>query len=159
MDERDNREQREAEAYEFKKNISINSFMSIPFLALNYYDAIYFLLYFCISAGLIVYKVEKYVMPTYAIDTEVVTLILFALSQYLRYNIGQAAVAEKEPRKVLFYLITTFFIALLYVFQIRLQTYVLLADFILSWVGIGFTIAEFASAIWLLLIFRRKKKG
>ena len=53
----DEREQREAEAYEFKKNLSVSSFMTIPFLALNYYDSVYFIIYFCISAALLVYKV------------------------------------------------------------------------------------------------------
>ena len=94
-----------------------------------------------------------------AVNSAAVTLVFFALMQYLRYKLGESAVAEKEPRKIVFYLISSFFVILVYTFQIRLQTYVLLADFVLSWVGIGFTVSEFISAIWLLTVFRRKKNA
>ena len=133
--------------------------MNIPFLALNYYDSMYFIIYFCISVSLLVYKVERYVLPLYAVDTEAIALVLFAIAQYLRYRLGELAVAVKEPRKVVFYLISSFFVILVYIFQIRLQTYILLTDFVVNWVGIGFTISEFISAIWLLAIFKRKKNA
>ena len=37
--------------------------MTIPFLALNYYDAIYFIIYIIITIALLIYKVENYILP------------------------------------------------------------------------------------------------
>jgi hypothetical protein len=131
--------------------------MTIPFLALNFYDTIFYLFYFFITIGLLVYKVEKYPMPQYAIDSEAIMIVLFTFIQYIRYLIGQGAVREVHPKKVVFYMVINLFIILMYAFQLRLQTYVLLADFIINWIGIAFTLLEVFSAVWLLKVFQRKK--
>ena len=133
--------------------------MTIPFLALNYYDSIYFVIYTVITIALLIYKVENYILPTYALDTEVIIIILFFLTQYTRYKIGETAVIQKQPKKMVFYLVSSLFTILFFTFEIRLQTYVLLADFIINWVGIGFIVFEIILSIWLLVVFLRKKNS
>ena len=131
--------------------------MAIPFLALNFYDVIFFAVYCIITLGLLVYKVGKYPMPQYAIDTEIVILIFFALTHYLRYRIAKACITQKVPAKALVFIVVSVCMVCLYVFQLRLQTYVLLGDFILNWIGISITIAEIICAAWVYKIFQRKK--
>ena len=80
---------------DFRKKISINTFMAIPFLALNFYDVIFFAVYTIITIGLLIYKVEKYPMPDYAINTEIVIIVFFALTHYLRFKIANACVTRK----------------------------------------------------------------
>lgn len=133
--------------------------MTIPFLALNYYDSIYFIIYTVITIALLIYKVENYILPLYALDTEVIIIILFFLTQYTRYKIGETAVIQKIPKKMVFYLVSSLLVILFYTFEIRFQTYVLLGDFILNWVGIGFIVFEIISSIWLLAVFQRKKNS
>ena len=131
--------------------------MAIPFLALNFYDVIFFAIYVIITLGLLIYKVEKYPQPQYAIDTEVVILVFFALTHYLRYKIARVCVTLKEPGKAIAFIIVSVCMICLYVFQLRLQTYVMLGDFIINWIGIGLTIGEIICAVWVYKIFLRKK--
>lgn len=57
---------------------------------------------------------------------------------------------------MVFIIVSVVMIAL-YVFQLRLQTYVMMGDFIINWVGIGITIAELICAAWVYSVFQRKK--
>ena len=114
--------------------------MAIPFMALNFYDLIFFAVYCIITIGLLIYKVEQYPMPQYAIDTEAVIIVFFALSHYMRYRISRGCVARKDPKKAIIYIIVTVLLITLYTFQLRLQTYVLLGDFIINWIGIGLSV-------------------
>lgn len=60
---------------------------------------------------------------------------------------------------VVLYLITTIFVLLSLIFELRLQTYVALVEIITGWVGIAFIIAEVICALWVLKILQRKKRG
>lgn len=44
-----------------------------------------------------------------------------------------------------------------YVFQLRLQIYVLLADFILNWIGISLIVCECIAGAWIFKVLKRKK--
>ena len=50
-------QKREEEEHELRKKLSINTFMAIPFLALNFYDVVFFIVYTIITLGLLIYKV------------------------------------------------------------------------------------------------------
>ena len=41
--------------------------MSLPFLALNYYDSLFTVIYLLIGVGLLIYKQQTLPMPDYAI--------------------------------------------------------------------------------------------
>lgn len=88
-----NNEEQENEAREFRKNISVNSFMSIPFTSMNFYETAYFAIYMIISIGLFLYKVQKYPFPQYAISMQSVLLTFFALSHYMRYQLAKIAIS------------------------------------------------------------------
>ena len=62
------------EDHDDRKKVSINTFMAIPFLGLNFYDTLFFAIYCIITVGLLIYKTQKLPMPQYAINTEVVIL-------------------------------------------------------------------------------------
>lgn len=83
------------EDHDDRKKVSINTFMAIPFLGLNFYDTLFFAIYCIITVGLLIYKTQKLPMPQYAINTEVVILVFFALSHYLRYRIAKMCVTRK----------------------------------------------------------------
>lgn len=118
----------------------MNTFMSIPFMSLNFYDTVFFAIYMVITIGLFIYKVQKYPFPQYAIDMQAVLITFFALTHYMRYQLAKDSISQKEPKKIIFYIIITVLLIPLYVFQLRLQTYVVLVDFVLNWVGLGLSI-------------------
>lgn len=131
--------------------------MAIPFLALNFYDVVFFAVYTIITLGLLIYKIQKYPMPQYATDTEIVILVFFAITHHLRYKIANSCVNLKDPGKAIAFILVSVCMICLYVFQLRLQTYVMLGDFILNWIGIGLTIGELICAVWVYKIFKQKK--
>lgn len=133
--------------------------MAIPFMSINFYDTVFFAIYMVISIGLFIYKVNKYPFPQYAIDMQAVLLTFFALTHYMRYQLAKDSIAQKEPKKIVYYIIITVLMIPLYVFQLRLQTYVVLVDFVLNWVGLGMAVAELVSGIWVLVVYRRKKNA
>jgi hypothetical protein len=47
----------------------------------------------------------------------------------------------------------------LYVFQLRLQTYVLLVDFVMNWLGLALTIAEILCAVWVIVVEKKKNRA
>jgi hypothetical protein len=47
--------------------LSVPTVMSIPFLALNYYDSLFMLIYLIIAVGLLAYKNSLYPLPSYAL--------------------------------------------------------------------------------------------
>jgi hypothetical protein len=57
------------------------------------------------------------------------------------------------------YLVVSVFVLLSLIFELRLQTYVLLAEVITNWTGIGFIALELISGIWVLKVFQHKKRG
>lgn len=80
---------------DFRKNLSINTYMAIPFLAINYYDLIFFIIYMIITIGLLIYKFERYPMPSYSISMEVVILVFFALTHMLRSKMAEKGIIQK----------------------------------------------------------------
>lgn len=133
--------------------------MSLPFLSINFFDTIFFAIYMIIVIGLFVYKTLKYPFPQYAISMQGVLLALFALSHYMRYQFAKISIAQKASRKIILYMVITVLLITLYVFQLRLQTYVTLGDWVLNWVGIGLSIAEIIGAVWVLIVYVSKKKA
>lgn len=115
--------------------------MALPFLSINFYDTVFFAIYMIITIGLFIYKTRKYPFPQYAMNFQAVLLTFFALSHYMRYQLAKISISQKAPQKLIFYFIVTIFLITLYVFQLRLQTYVTLGDWVLNWVGIGLTLA------------------
>lgn len=109
-------------------------------MSLNFYDTVFFAIYMIITIGLFIYKVQKYPFPQYAIDMQAVLITFFALTHYMRYQLAKDSISQKEPKKIIFYIIITVLLIPLYVFQLRLQTYVVLVDFVLNWVGLGLSI-------------------
>jgi len=88
-----------------------------------------------------------------------VLLALFALSHYMRYRIAKVSIAQKAPKKMISFIVVTVLLITLYVFQLRLQTYVTLGDWVLNWVGVGLSIAEIFAAIWVLIVYQGSKKS
>lgn len=100
--------------------------MALPFLALNRYDRLFLLLYLAIAVTFLAYKNLVYPLPGYALSCEGTVLAMLCLTQGLRYWMAERAVAEKEVRMVIFYLVATLFVLLSLIFELRLQTYVVL---------------------------------
>ena len=55
------------------------------------------------------------------------------------------------------YIVSSVFVACSFTFELRLQTYVVLAEVITNWTGIALVIAEVGVSIWVLKIFQQKK--
>ena len=60
---------------------------------------------------------------------------------------------------VIIYLVTTVFVILSYVFELRLQTYVLMAEVITNWVGLSLVIGEVICGVWVAKVLTHKKRG
>ena len=114
--------------------------MAVPFLALNHYDRLFMVVYMVISIALLGYKNSVYPLPTYAVACQSIILTMLALTQLLRYNLADRAVGEKQSKMVIVYLITTVFVILSFVFMLRLQTYVVMAELITNWIGLSLII-------------------
>ena len=56
------------------------------------------------------------------------------------------------------YLISSVFVILSYVIQLRLQTYVVMAEVIINWVGLSLVIAEVCCGIWVAVVLMHKKR-
>jgi hypothetical protein len=80
---------------DFKKNLSISTLLSIPFLAINFYDALFLIVYLFIAITLLIYKSVKYPLPYYAMASEAVIIVMLALTQSLRYVLAKKAVLDK----------------------------------------------------------------
>ncbi len=57
------------------------------------------------------------------------------------------------------YLIATVFVLLSLIFELRLQTYVVLAEVITNWTGIVFVVLEVGASLWVLKVLQHKKRG
>lgn len=84
---------------------------------------------------------------------------MFVLTQVIRYLIVQRGTLDKNPSAILFYIILTVFIIPQYVFFLRLQTYSLLIDVVINFVGLGFNVLEIGLAFWVWKVFKRKKNN
>lgn len=82
---------------------------------------------------------------------------MFLLTQVIRYFIVEKAILDKNPSSVILYIILTIFIIPQYVFFLRLQTYALLIEVVINWIGISFNIMEIGLGIWVWKVFQRKK--
>jgi hypothetical protein len=131
--------------------------MTIPLLSLNFYEILYFIIYSFITIALLIYKNNKYPLPPYAINMEGAIIALFILAQVIRNMTIEQAVLNKSPKHALVYIILTIFVIPCYVFFLRLQTYCLLIDVIINWIGIGFCVVQTLLSIWVWIIFKRKK--
>lgn len=130
--------------------------VELPFLSINFYHSVFFAVLMVITIGLFVYKTEKYPFPRYAVSMSGVLLALFAATHYMRYRLAKASVSQKQAKKIIMYMVVTVFMIPLYVFQLRLQTYVLLIDWVLNWIGIGLTIAEVLTGAWVFWALFKK---
>jgi hypothetical protein len=101
--------------------------MAVPFLALNHYDALFMLVYLFIAIALLAYKNSIYPLPNYALACEGVVLAMLALTQTLRYRFASLAVADKQTKFGVVYIVGSVFVLLSFIFELRLQTYVILA--------------------------------
>jgi hypothetical protein len=86
-------------------------------------------------------------------------LAMFLLTQIIRYYIIQRGILDNKPKLIIFYIVLIVFIIPQYVFFLRLQTYVLLIEVVINWIGIAFNIMELFLAIWVLKVFQRKKSS
>lgn len=144
---------------EFRKNLSLPTVMALPLLALNHYDKIFTLIYLFIAVALLAYKDATYPLPSYALACEGIVLAMFGLTQGLRYVLAERAIAHKEGKNIVVYLIATVFVLLSLIFELRLQTYVVLAEVITNWTGIVFVVLEVPAALWVLKVLQHKKRG
>lgn len=115
------------------------------------------MIYTFITVALLIYKNKKYPLPSYAINMEGAIIALFILAQVIRNLTIEQAVLNKSLKHTLVYIILTIFIIPCYVFFLRLQTYCLLIDVIINWIGIGFSVLQILLAIWVWIVFKRKK--
>lgn len=143
---------------EFRKNLSVPTMMAVPFLALNHYDALFMLVYLFVAIALLAYKNSAYPLPGYALACEGVVLTMLGLTQVLRYRFAGLAVADKQTKFAVVYIVGSVFVLLSLVFELRLQTYVILAEVVTNWVGIVLVILEIACALWIIAIFQRKRR-
>jgi hypothetical protein len=126
----------EKQEKEFRKNLSVPTIMAVPFLALNHYDALFMLVYLFIAISLLTYKNVTYPLPGYALASEGVILAMLTLTQLLRYHFASRAVADKQSKFAIIYIVGSVFVLLSYIFELRLQTYIILAEVITNWIGI-----------------------
>ena len=131
--------------------------MSIPLLSINFYQSIFFIIWTFIEVCLLVYKNQKYPLPTYAVNVQGLVIAFFILTQVFRYNLLQNGILNKQPSLIMFMIILTVFIIPNYIFFLRLQTYVLLVQLIINSLGIIFNVIEICLALWVWKVFKRKK--
>jgi hypothetical protein len=110
-----------------------------------------------IAIGLLAYKNVKYPLPNYALACEGIILAMIVLTQLLRYTLGAQAVQQKQVKFGVMYLIGSVFVLLSFIFELRLQTYVILAEVITNWTGIIFIILEMLAVLRVIQVFYRKK--
>jgi hypothetical protein len=132
--------------------------MAVPFLAFNNYDRLFLILYMAISIALLAYKHQVYPLPGYAVACQGVILAMLVLTQLLRYVLAERAVGDKEGKMVVVYLVSSVFVILSYVFQLRLQTYVVMAEVIINWVGLSLVIVEMCCGVWVAVVLMHKKR-
>lgn len=133
--------------------------MSIPLLSINFYESIFMFIWAFIEVTLLIYKNIKYPLPTYALNIEGGIIAMFLITQVIRYFIVEKSILDKSPSAMVFYIILTVLTIPQYVFFLRLQTYVLLIEVVINWVGIGFNIMESGLAVWVWRVFQRKKNS
>jgi hypothetical protein len=150
-------EDNEEKNNELKRRLGISSVMSIPLLSLSFYESLYFIIYSFITIGLLIYKNTKYPLPPYAINMEGAIIALFILAQIIRNIIIEKAVLNNSPKHAFGYIILSIFVIPCYVFFLRLQTYSLLIDVIINWIGIAFCASQIILSIWIWIVFRRNK--
>ncbi len=131
--------------------------MSIPLLSINFYETIFMFIWTFIEITLLIYKNQKYPLPTYAVNIEGGIIAMFVLTQVIRYFIVEKGILDKNPSAILLYLIITAFIIPQYVFFLRLQTYALLIEVVINWIGIAFNIMQIGLGVWVWRVFQRKK--
>ena len=73
--------------------MSVPTIMALPFLALNYYDSLFMLIYLFIAVGLLAYKNSLYPLPGYALACEGIILAMLSLTQILRYLLAKKTIA------------------------------------------------------------------
>jgi hypothetical protein len=113
--------------------------MAVPFLALNHYDGLFMLVYLFVAIALLAYKNSAYPLPGYAMASEGVILAMLGLTQVLRYRFAALAVADRQTKFAVIYIVGSVFALLSFIFELRLQTYVILAEVVTNWVGIVLT--------------------
>lgn len=90
--------------------------------------------------------------------TELIILSLMILCQLIKYEKARQGVNNRHPESIMAYIIISVFILLNYFFFLLLQTYVTMIEVIMNGVGVGYTLLEIGFAVWLFLIFYRKRK-
>lgn len=143
---------------EFRKNLSVPTLMAVPFLALNHYDGLFMLVYLFVAIALLAYKNSIYPLPGYALACEGVILAMLALTQVLRYRFAALAIADKQTKFAVIYIVGSVFVLLSFIFELRLQTYVILAEVVTNWVGIVLIILETLCAVWIIVVFQHKRR-
>lgn len=139
-----------------RKYLSVNTMMSIPLLSINFYESIFLFIWTFLEITLLIYKNQKYPLPSYALNIEGGIIAMFILTQSIKYLIVEKAILDKHPNSIIFYIVLTIFIIPQYVFFLRLQTYVLLIEVVINWIGIVFNVMEIGLGIWVWKVFQRK---
>ena len=103
---------------------------------MNFYDKIYMLIHNPITIALLLYKDLKYPLPSYALITEGLIIASIIFTQLMRYFLAKKAVTQKDPTLAIQYLVLSLILIPVYVFMLRLQTYVLFIDWIMNWIGL-----------------------
>lgn len=133
--------------------------MAVPFLALNHYDALFMLVYLFVAIALLAYKNTTYPLPGYALASEGIILAMLSLTQLLRYHFAGKAVSDRQTNYAVIYIIGSVFVLLSFIFMLRLQTYVILAEVITNWIGICFMVLETACALWIIKVYQHKRRN
>jgi hypothetical protein len=132
--------------------------MAVPFLALNHYDGLFMLVYLFLAIALLAYKNSVYPLPGYALAAEGVVLAMLGLTQSLRYRFAALAISDKETKFAVIYIVGSVFVLLSFIFELRLQTYVILAEVVTNWVGIALVILESLAAVWIIVVLQHKRR-
>ncbi len=133
--------------------------MAVPFLALNHYDGLFMLVYLIIAIALLAYKNSAYPLPGYALACEGVVLVMLALTQALRYRFAGMAISDKQAHFAIIYIVGSVFVLLSFIFELRLQTYVILAEVVTNWVGIALVVLEVLCAVWIIVVLQHKRRN
>ena len=84
---------------------------------------------------------------------------MLSLTQLLRYHFAGKAVSDKLTNYAVIYIIGSVFVLLSFIFMLRLQTYVILAEVITNWIGICFMVLETACALWIIKVYQHKRRN
>ena len=83
---------------------------------------------------------------------------MVALTQLIKGVLAKRGVTDKTANSVLMFIIGAGFLLLTYIFMLRLQTYVILAEVITNSIAIGLTVLQIIVGVWVYKVLDHKVK-